>query len=233
MKLTLPVIALLLFSSCTPYQYLTVSSEQLSQNEKNDFVFETDTVKLAYHFTGYRGPVQITIFNKTNEPLEINWKKSALISNDQASAYYSPNLLLNGSIRQDSSAYLFSGSYPIAGIKADIYVNEPSQFIPPQSSISKTLLALPLKDLIDLSSQKKELYRTADHAIKYRKAKYSKENAPFSFRSYLNFNYGGNQGKEFSIEHYFYVSEVWESEGDPSYFPPELKEKGNIFYQNP
>jgi len=102
----LSIISILLFS-CSEYQYFTISSDQLSRNENNDLVVENDTLKVVYSFNGYHGPVQITIFNKTNDPLEINWRKSALIMKGKAFGYYTPNMVLNGTISQDSTTFVF------------------------------------------------------------------------------------------------------------------------------
>jgi hypothetical protein len=137
MKLTSLILAAFLYSSCT-FEYFTLSSDQLSKNENNDFVIENDTLKVTYRFSGEKRPVSITIYNKSNEPLEIDWKKSALIMNGQATSYYSPNLYVNGSVQQDTAKrYVFGDRSFLANVTADIYVNEPSQFIPPKSSISK------------------------------------------------------------------------------------------------
>src|SRR5215211_6890458 len=103
MRLILPALVSFIFSSCYTYQYFTVSSNYLSKNEENEFIAENDTLKIVYHFSAYNSSVKLTLYNKTNEPLEINWKKSALIINEKATSYYSPNLLLNGSVRTDSS----------------------------------------------------------------------------------------------------------------------------------
>lgn len=218
--------------SCTEYQYMAVSSSQLAKNSNNEFVVENDTLKITYRFNGYHGPVKIIIYNKSNEPLEINWKKSALIMNEQALSYYSPNLFLNGTIQQDSLRNLFYGnSFYTSDIQANIYVNEPSQFIPPQSSISKVPLSLPMTEGIPLpDSIKKETYMGSDNSFtKFKRIKYSREQSPISFRSYLVFNYGGDRFREFSLNHSFFVSEIWQSASSPFDFPAEITDKGNVF----
>jgi hypothetical protein len=103
---------------------------------------ENETLKVTYRFSGDHGPVKITIYNKTNEPLEIDWRKSALIMNGNAYGYYSPNLLLNGSVSPDTLRLAYNHSF-FSDVKANIYVNEPSHFIPPKASISKIPLSLP------------------------------------------------------------------------------------------
>jgi hypothetical protein len=231
MKRILPaLIFVFLLSSCT-YQYFTVSSEQLSKNDKNDFVVENDTLKLVYRFNGNHGPVQITIFNKTNEPLEVDWRKSALIMNENAVSYYTPNMVLNGTINQDSlkKLYFLGSRYSNANIHADILVNEPSQFIPPRSSISKIPLALPQKSLVLLSENlKKEKLKVSEYTdIKVVQQQYGSERSPVNFRSYLTFIYG--TGKEFSVENNFYVSQIMQTVHGPGSIPQAMQ-NGDVFY---
>src|SRR5438046_1631759 len=103
MRSILPfAVLLLLFSSCTGYQYLTVSGVNLSKNEKNELVAENDTLKVHYHFTNYKGQVALTIYNKSNQPLEIDRRKSAIIVDGKAVSYYNPNASLVATIKRDS-----------------------------------------------------------------------------------------------------------------------------------
>jgi hypothetical protein len=233
MKLTLLSFISILLFSCSEYQYFTVSSEQLFKNESNGFVVENDTLKLIYRFNGYHGPIQITIFNKTNNPVEINWRKSALIMHEKAFGYYTPNMVLNGTINQDSlrPPYFFKTRFD-ADIHADILVNEASQFIPPKSSISKIPLEIPQEYLIQLPEnlKKEKLKSSGDYEVKFKREKYGVEHSPINFRSYLTFRFGSNPGTEFSLEHQFYISEIMESTDSPLNFPQELINKGNLFY---
>lgn len=231
MKLTLLILVAFLYSACT-FEYFTLSGDHLSKNESNDFVIDNDTLRVVYRFSGDNGPVKITILNKTSEPLEINWKKSALIMNGQATSYYSPNLYVNGSVQQDTSRrYVFGDRSFLANVTADVYVNEPSQFIPPKSSISKIPLALPVYSLeLPPDQLKKEIYKTGAQPIKYRKIEYSQDKSPYSFRSYLSFNYAGDQNRAFSLDNRFYVSEIWQAGNYPLDFPQELLNRGDFFY---
>jgi hypothetical protein len=77
---------------------------------------------------------------------------------------------------------------------------------------------------------KKIKYPSKDYNIMYKKLEYAAEKSPVSFRSYLCFNYGGDKLKDFSIDHHFYVSEIWESGSGPESFPQEIVEKGNVFH---
>jgi hypothetical protein len=217
------------FVSCTQYQYLTVSSEQMHKNEKNDFVAENDTLRITYRFNGYSAPVHISIFNKKNQPLEVNWKKSAVIINEQAVGYYSPNLYLNGTARIDTGGML-SGRYMATNVSADILVNEPSQFVPPQSSISKVPVRLPLTFLKKIPIHRqpyKSLYVNENYRVEYKRLEFTQKSTPVAFRSYLYFNY---EGTDFTLEHLFYVSDLWQTGSSPKNLPGNMSTKGDMFH---
>ena len=57
------------------------------KNERGDFVQENDTVRISYRFWGENAPVTITIYNKLDEPLYVDWGRSALIIDDVATTY--------------------------------------------------------------------------------------------------------------------------------------------------
>lgn len=64
----LPVLIVLTFGACSPYQYLTLDSTQLPKNDKKQFVWENDTLRLSYDFSGSGGPMSVNIYNKSTQP---------------------------------------------------------------------------------------------------------------------------------------------------------------------
>lgn len=235
MKLTILCLAFIL-SSCTTYQYFTLTAENISKNKENEFVSENDTLKVVYRFNGYQGPVRITVHNKTNEFLEIDWKKSALIFNDRATSYYSPNLHVNGTVTTDTANSGIVGASYTSAMHADIYASESVQYIPPRSYLDKGLVAIPVSFFKnhELDMQKKHIYTDKKgYSLRYTKLNFEKSKSPVLLRSYLSFRIGSAPAKEFSLEHRFYVSEIWQSISGPSYFPEELLNKPDRFYLNP
>ena len=108
----------LLFSlnACSSYYYSMLSSDKgiVGVNEYNDFVQENDSVRIIYNFYGEDAPVRITVFNKLDEPMYIDWQRSSLIIGDKAVSYYKevmpvqgdPILLLPGNM--DRSAVILA-----------------------------------------------------------------------------------------------------------------------------
>lgn len=76
------IFFIVIFSSCTVSRYQVVHLDSnLPKDQNNEFVFENDSLKVAYSFAGEGGPFQMIIFNDSDNPLYVNWDKSALIVN--------------------------------------------------------------------------------------------------------------------------------------------------------
>jgi hypothetical protein len=230
-----------LLSSCTQYQYLTVSGVNVEKNEKNELISENDTLKVQYHFTDYKGKVGISIYNKTNQPLEIDWKRSAMIVNGKAWSFFDPNVTiaanLEDSVRlRNRFASLLTPTY-LASLNGSFLINEPIQFIPPSSFIYKVPLAMPLEPFQNLPEDKaqKQAFSSGEGVnVYYQKMDFDKTASPLQFRSYLTFRIGGSGAqKEFTIEHNFYISEIWKTASGPGNFPETLINRGDRFYLQP
>jgi len=87
----------LFLSGCSSFQYVFIDSH-LHQNEKKEFITENDTVRIKYSFTGEDFPITLTIFNKLNQPLYIDWDRSVVVIN---------NLQVNGPFfHEDQAKYI-------------------------------------------------------------------------------------------------------------------------------
>src|ERR1700744_5157672 len=89
-------LALAGITGCSSYQYMTVDSSELKKNAHRQLTWENDTLKLIYDFNGYGGPIRLYVYNKTSQPLYVNWKKSALIRNRYSIGLFNPNVAVNG-----------------------------------------------------------------------------------------------------------------------------------------
>ncbi len=241
-----PIVLLLsttiMLSSCTEFQYLTVSGENIIKNDKHEFVSENDTLKVQYHFNGYRGKVGISIYNKSGQPLEVDWKKSALIVDGKAYSYFNPNLAIGATIQRDTLsqqqrfARLGDPVY-LASINGSVFIDQPTEFIPQASFIYKEPLVLPLSQIQNLPEAKAEkanLNLAQTVVVPYKKIHFAQDSSPVRFRSYLTLRIGNNAAqKEFTIEHNFYISEVWKTSSAPDDFPAEAIKRGDRFYLQP
>ncbi len=135
---------LLIVSSCSTYQYLTVDSPQLKKNDGNQLTFENDTLRLTYIFTGKDGSLNVNIYNKTSQPLYVNWKKSAYIRSEQSVSLFDNNVMILGRAYGKNYYTRNWTSASSANFTASFALPEGVDFIPPVSGISKALPRLGL-----------------------------------------------------------------------------------------
>lgn len=192
MKLTLLILVSVFLTSCVQFKYATIEGENIQKNEQKQFIVENEEVKVIYMFTGYRGAVHISVFNKTDQPIAVNWKKSALIMNGHAVSYFSPVVNITGQAKTDSSFTISNRSE----IQAQGLVNPELEFIPPSAAISRQPLQLPIYSFpYDANHLKKQRVQTAGGSfISVRSQQFNRQNSPVRFRSYLYLQQGS--GKE-------------------------------------
>jgi hypothetical protein len=83
---------IIILSGCARYQYVFVDGH-LNKNDKQEFIKDNDTVTINYTFKGENLPVTLTIYNKLNQPLYIDWDRSVVILN---------NIQVDGPFYQDN-----------------------------------------------------------------------------------------------------------------------------------
>ena len=227
MRTLIPIaIFSILFSSCQTFQYLTVASDNTNHNEKNEFVAESDTLRITYNFNGKNGPVNIHIYNKSSQALEIDWKRSSLIIGEKPFSFYNPDLRVEGSIAR-SIVQRTAGSE--SSLNATIRGQEGVEFLPPQSSIVRSGLYIK-KGLLDTRSVTTRKEVIAKTGTKVTKASFSKANSPILFRCYLTFVVPGSGQAIFAAEHSFYVTELTESMAQRQYVIPDDTKAGDRFF---
>jgi len=214
-----------LLSSCQTYQYLTLASDNVSRNEKNEFVAESDTLRVTYNFNGKNGPVNIHIYNKSPQALEIDWKRSSLIIGDRPVPFHISELQIDGSVVR--SAVPRSS----ATINATVHGQEGIEFIPPHATIQRSGLYIKER-LFDTKSvaTTRETVKIDASKVKITRASFSKETSPMLFRCYLTFVIPGAPGIIFATEHSFYVSELLQTVTQPQYLIPEKNKAGDKFF---
>ena len=192
-NIILSVLILLNFSSCITYQYFTIDSSQLQKDDQKVFATENDTLRLTYSFSGGGGPVTIAIFNKTDQPLFINWSKSAFIRSDTSYSLFGSNSVFAGSA--------VGNRYGITQLTGTVNVQPASEFIPPQTKISRTTINLDRSAALRIAipdTCKKQLLTTQDGALEsYFLATYNEVQSPIRLKSYLTFTIGQGTGTEF------------------------------------
>jgi len=102
------LIGIALLQSCsTQIHYVQVfRTEPLNLSKVKDFyVFENDTVRIVYYFWNEDGIMAFNIYNKSDKPIYVDWKKSTFITNSSKSNYWSDKTTIKGAWGNSSSAY--------------------------------------------------------------------------------------------------------------------------------
>jgi len=62
----------------------------ISQNEKNEFVIETDSVDVVYNFHGRNAPIRVGVHNKMSTAVYVDWRKSGVVIDGNVSTFREP-----------------------------------------------------------------------------------------------------------------------------------------------
>ena len=231
MKSTLLFISLaFLFSSCKTYQYFAIDGVNIRHDSTYRFVEENDTLKLTYDFSGFNGPVKVKVYNKSSQPLYIDWKRSALIIGDQAFSYFTGTTQVNGSLQ--GGAYSLYGITNMSGtLSAEIKGQEGVDFLPPNSSRERTGLYLVDGYLsnIPVEQMNREYIDGDKTQVRLKTIHYSEENSPYRLRSYLTFYTDSQPLQRFVQEHRFFISRVNRGLVGPDSYGSSLQ-RGDRFY---
>lgn len=231
----------LLFSSCSTYYISKLNSPDLNKNEETGvFVFENDSMRVAYNFFGENAPVTIDVYNKLDEPLYIDWQRSALIVDDQATSYMGDNFVINGHSSSFGSSYRslddWRTSLSEGTFNGTATIPRGLTFVPTKSKITQTKLKLAnlfYEDIADSSYRSVDL-ATNDGAMRKIKVRnYTKENTPLTLRSYLTMYVLDdltNKTKNMVFEQHFYVNQVSKLGVSPANLLSYKNKRGDTFF---
>jgi hypothetical protein len=219
-KFTILIFLILFQIGCT-FKHVQVfeTSSNTLKPKKNMFCYENDTVKVLYDFWSQQGLIKFEIFNKTKQPIYVDWKKSSYISNKFKLNYYrdgetieSKSLLAN---------YYFKPNYTpneiaMGSTSSIVTKDERITFIPPNSKIQKAqFYILPISRLN--MSPSTFFYETERNDNPTKKTiiyiqNYTEENSPIAFRNFLTFSFDESFKTEFYVDNDFYVETAKEVE---------------------
>lgn len=212
------VILLLGNTGCSTYYYSTLSSADRvgDRTPAGEFVQENDTACVTYRFSGEDAPIHITIYNKLDEPLYVDWRRSAIIIDEKATSYSSDALLYEDGAGLSSSELAM---------------------IPPRSMIQHQPLTLADFSFNNIS---KEEYRQVEYllengkTVNLRVKEYTPDDSPLYFRSYITLLTGGRgyeMPQSMIFEKSFFLSQLVRAGSlSPRNFGPTSQNTGDTFY---
>lgn len=228
----------MLLSSCaSTYFFSSLSSDNTftEQVPNGDFIFENDSLWIAHSFNGEGAPILITVYNKLDQPLYVDWNRSALIIQDQAISYSGNQATINTNSSSQTSSYSTIwgnvNSYTEGQSQSQVVLPLNVDFVPPHTKVSKTTLTL----VMNPDSFKGIEYSSAimgnkfNVSSKVEVAKFIPETSPLKFTSYLTIY--TNPEKSRSFEQDFYISSLIKTKSiSPKNLPVEMQQRGDLFF---
>ena len=205
---------LLLFSaaliSCSPnVQVITLRGSNVRPADEG-LVLDNDTLTLRYNFASERGLMHITLVNKLNQPLYVDWKRSSfIVGQDKFDYWYDvASIQLYGSTYTNRYSH-----YAIGSINGTISKDDQVGFIPPQTKLDKQQFVLVPNGPLQLAGPFK-IEQEQSNTVDRRKPvdvmvyAYSVDQSPLTFRNYLTLSTDKDFRTEFHIDTKFWASDV-------------------------
>ncbi|GAB3564450.1 hypothetical protein GCM10027578_09930 [Spirosoma luteolum] len=209
----LGVVAAVMLSSCTrTVQVVTLRGNNVQPVEKEGLVLDNDSLTLRYNFSSERGTMNVTLLNKLDRPLYVDWKRSSLVIGNTKLDYWQDvsdvNLAMSGVSHGLYSRYL------IGSINGTISRSEPVGFMPPKTTLTKTQFILVPDGTVPLDDRKRTVKtqrsRIMDHTkpVTVNSYAFGADQSPLKFRSYLTLATDKDFKDEFHIDTKFWASDV-------------------------
>ena len=194
---------------CMPnVQVVTLRGSNVSPSQEG-LAMDNDTLTLRYNFASERGLMQLSIVNKLNKPLDIDWKRSSFIIGQDKVDYWSDVSDVN--LTGTSSRYSRYAS-PIS-LGGTITKQEPIAFIPPQTKLEKKQFIVVPQGSVRLTGpstteQEKAKWTDRKKPVDIVNYAYSADQSPLTFRNYLTLSTDKDFKTEFIIDTKFWASDV-------------------------
>jgi hypothetical protein len=211
--LSLLLVCLVALTACTPnVQVVTLRGNNLKPAPEG-LVLDNDTLTLQYVFSSERGQMHISLINKLNQPLYVDWKRSSfIIGQDKLDYWYDvANVDLYGSGTSNGSRY---GRYMIGSLQGTISKDDAVAFIPPNTKLTKQQFVVFPSGVLNLPGTPEVVQEKAKWVPDRKKPvdvsvyKYAVDQSPFTFRNYITLSTDKDFKTEFHIDTKFWASHV-------------------------
>lgn len=233
-------------TGCSSYYYAKLSSadREDTRNSTRDFVFENDTVSVIYCFYGENAPVQITVHNKLNEPLYVDWTRSGMIIDDVAASYDKGSLSIQGGVSMSSSGstvqwgdgYSSSSGSASGRFSGEVVLPKGITFVPPQSRVEHTPIDLAQFsfEAIPKSEYTSAVWNIKSQQTTVRTISFTEADSPLRFRSFLTLYTDSHDSiprRPIYLERNFYLSRLIKTGNvPPDSFNEGIRKEGDFFY---
>lgn len=234
------MLGLALLSSCVSYQLSTISAQNETQNS-DPFTFENDSVKIVYNFNGYNGPLTVSIENKLNQPLYVDWNKSILVFDDNSISLSGADIQIKGKLNGSVVNYGINTPYNTSYTNQNANLSTPKplnvDYLLPKATIKRKTVYLANEMSRNLPDKNRGLsyinFSDGSGVTKVPTATFNPEDSPLSFKSYITLYIEDKDGKIKNSMNYvknFYISDIKNITSKPENFTYYSEGKKNIFY---
>lgn len=238
-KLLLLLTFLYTLTSCSTYYYSTLSAGDgmMEKDDFGDFFYEDDSIKVVYNFFGYNLPVKILVINNSDEPIYVDWQRSALIMDNFATSYNQNKAIFDGQIETNTLNYNRNLAGTDGRVTGGIQLPEGVSFVPPKSRIDHiptTMSDFRFHNIPGKSFVIKSFATSEQKPARVKTMHFAEFNSPLRFRSYLTIYRGypnPEKSKPFVLDQTFFVSDLMKSGTvKPSDVLSYTSERGDFFY---
>jgi hypothetical protein len=227
-----------ILSGCTNfYQVInTKSISNLKMLGDTCYVYENDTIKVIYNLWGNYGKMRVSICNKLNIPLYVDWKKCMFFSGTQGIPFFNDNIITETKSRGHSLYWGYGYSTNSGSSTATSVMQDRVSYIPQKAIVtSQSLMITP--EVKGIWVEKYEVTQDSssndyNKLVSVDTKQYSLAETPQTLRIVLTYSTTESFQKEFYIDNSFYVDNIKEMSinqfsGNHGISPYE---KGNRYY---
>lgn len=217
------LIGMILLASCGGQIRLT-ETESIGKDAVKNSVCENDEIKVTYDMWGENGIMYFSLYNKTDNPMYIDWKRSVFIYNDWKNNYWVEKTTTESYLVPSENGRNMRYTNKVSTITA-----ERVTFIPP-----KTYVSVPMTYVIfnnntqvstsasgnnnvsvlmtdDLRNDKSAVLTkvpstTGKGSVSVYQKTYTSETTPARFRNFLTYSSNENFSTEKYIQNEFIIS---------------------------
>ena len=174
-------------------------TSNLPQNERREFVIRNDSFEIRYDFESEPSAIRVSIYNKLDLPLFVDWKSSAIIHNGVPHTYWTDVSYVDLQTVEYPSTI-----QPITYGSASGTLYRPAHigFIPPDSYVVKE------NNRLNTGFFDKNIQDAANGKVVEKNSKFDTGNSPLRFRSFLTLAVTEDFRSAFHADSEFWISEV-------------------------
>ena len=178
------------------------------------YAYENDTVKVIYNFWGDYGKMRVTVCNKLNIPIYLDWKKCMFFKGSQGMPFFNENIITETKSRGHSSYWGYGFSSNSGSSTSTTVRQDRISYIPQKASVTSQSFII-TSEVKGFSVDKYNITQDSssnnyEELVNVDSKKYSLSQTPQTLRIVLTYATTESFQKESYVDNSFYVDEIKE-----------------------